>query len=91
MTFSNIPFIGLGFLVLGLAGFVGVAIALNEHPQLFAFIIGWYIVMIAFAAFALGKGAYRRQLFVRGRMAGDLKLRSDMVNPRADQSMRSAA
>ncbi|WFS00846.1 hypothetical protein [Rhizobium tumorigenes] len=63
MTLSNIPFIGLGFLACGFVGFAGIAIVLNEHFDLFAIILCWYIVMISFAAFALGKGARRWPVF----------------------------
>lgn len=63
MTLSNIPFIGIGFLACGFVGFASIAIALNEHFDLFAIILCWYIVMISFAAFALGKGARRWWIF----------------------------
>ncbi len=63
MTLSNIPFIGIGFLACGFVGFASIAIALNEHFDLFAIILCWYIVMISFAAFALRRGARRRSIF----------------------------
>lgn len=62
-TLSNVPFVGLGFLVIGLVGFIVLAVVLDDHPGLFAIIICWYALMISCAAFALGKDARKSRLF----------------------------
>lgn len=63
---SNIPFVGLGFLFVGLAGFVVMAVVLGNHPDLFAIIIGWYAIMIAGAGLALTGGLRQARRFRAG-------------------------
>ncbi|MET0746872.1 MAG: hypothetical protein ABWY49_01650 [Rhizobium sp.] len=54
-TLSNVPFVGLGFLVVGFVGFLVMAIVLDDHSTLFTVIFCWYALMIPCAAFALSK------------------------------------
>lgn len=62
-TLSTVPFVGLGLLVIGLAGFVAMAIVLGDHPGLFAVIICWYALAISCAGFALGRDSHRSRPF----------------------------
>jgi hypothetical protein len=62
-TLSNVPFVGLGFLVIGFVGFIVMAVVLGDHPGLFAIIICWYALMISCAVFALGKDVRQSRLF----------------------------
>jgi hypothetical protein len=54
-TSSNVPFIGLVFLVIGFIGFIVMAIGLDAYSELFAMIICWYVIIISCAVAALGK------------------------------------
>ena len=56
-SLSTVPFIGIGLLVIGLVGFVIMAIVLDDYPGLFALIICWYALAISCAVMALGKAA----------------------------------
>lgn len=52
-TLSNVPFFGLGFIVIGFVGFLVMAINVDNHLGLFAIIFCWYSFAIFWAGMAL--------------------------------------
>ena len=62
---SPVPFIGLGFLIIGLIGFIAVAASLDDHVSLIACVICWYALIIPRAALALHGVLREAKLFGR--------------------------
>lgn len=65
-TFSPVPFVGLGFLVVGLFGFIALAAFLGTHLSLLACVIAWYVLVIPSASFVLYQAL--REARIYGRM-----------------------